>query len=81
MISVSDPNPVLVKIILSVSENYPKVYCCDRKSRAACAQSFAPWQQATIEVTWRDHSIIACSRHIHNGVILHAHPVRGESHN
>jgi len=26
MISVSDPNPVLVKIILSVSENYPKVY-------------------------------------------------------
>ena len=26
MISVSDPNPVLVKIMLSVSENYPKVY-------------------------------------------------------
>ena len=24
---------------------------------------------------------IACSRYIHNGVILHAHPVRGESHN
>jgi len=23
---------------------------------------------------------IACSRHIYNGVILHAHPVRGESH-
>ena len=39
--------------------------CCDRKSRAACAQSFAPWQQATIEITRRDHSIIACSRHIH----------------
>jgi len=38
---------------------------CDRKSWAACAQSFAPWQQATIEITWRDHSIIACSRHIH----------------
>jgi len=55
--------------------------CCDRKSRAACAQSFAPWQQATIEINRRDHSIIACSRHIHNGVILHAHPVRGESHN
>ena len=47
----------------------------------ACAQSFAPWQQATIEITRRDHSIIACSRQIHNGVILHAHPVRGESHN
>jgi len=27
MISVSDPNPVVVEIILSVSENYPKVYC------------------------------------------------------
>jgi len=24
---------------------------------------------------------IACSRCIYNGVILHAHPVRGESHN
>jgi len=29
-----------------------------------CA-NFAPWQQATIEITRRDHSIIACSRHIH----------------
>jgi len=25
--------------------------------------------------------IIACSRYIYNGVIVHAHPVRGESHN
>jgi len=24
---------------------------------------------------------IACSRYLYNGVILHAHPVRGESHN
>jgi len=24
--------------------------CCDRKSRAACAQSFATWQQATTEI-------------------------------
>jgi len=24
---------------------------------------------------------IACSRYIYNGVILHAHPIRGESHN
>jgi len=29
--------------------------CCDRKARAACAQSFALWQQAT-ETTRRDHS-------------------------
>ena len=56
-------------------------YCCDRKSRAAYAQSFALWQQAAIEFTCHDHSIIACSCHIYNGVILHAHPVRGESHN
>jgi len=40
-------------------------HCCDRKSRAARVQSFAPWQQATLEITRRDHSIIACSRHIH----------------
>jgi len=32
--------------------------CCDWKSRAARVQSFAPWQQATIEVTRRDHSIL-----------------------
>ena len=40
-------------------------YCCDRKSRAAYAQSFALWQQATIEFTCHDHSINACSRHIY----------------
>ena len=40
-------------------------FCCDRKSRAAYVQSFAPWQQATIEFTCHDHSIIACSRHIY----------------
>jgi len=28
-------------------------------------RSFALWQQATIEITRRDHSIIACSRHIY----------------
>jgi len=27
---------------------------------------------------YRDHSITACSRHIDVGVILRAHPVRGE---
>jgi len=40
-------------------------FCCNRKSRAACAQSSTLWQQATIEITRRDHSIIACLRHIH----------------
>ena len=40
-------------------------FCYDRKSRAAYSQSFALWQQATIEFTCHDHSIIACSRHIY----------------
>jgi len=53
--------------------------CCDRKARAACAQSFTLWQQATIEFTRRNHSIIACSRHVYMGVVLCAHSVRGES--
>jgi len=30
--------------------------CCDRKSRAAYAQIFALWQQATMEFTCHDHS-------------------------
>ena len=43
-----------------------KRWCyCDRKSRAAYAQSFALWQQATIEFTCHDHSVIVCSRHIY----------------
>jgi len=28
----------------------------------------------------RNHSIVACSRHIYLGIVLRAHPVRGESH-
>ena len=40
-------------------------WCCDRKSRAAYAQSFALWQQATIEFTCHDHSVTAYSRHIY----------------
>ena len=40
-------------------------FCCDRTSRAAYEQTFAPWQQVTIEFTCHDHSIIACSRHIY----------------
>jgi len=42
-------------------------------------QSFAPWQQATIEIMLAISFTIACSRYIYNGVIIHAHPVRGES--
>jgi len=38
------------------TSDLPAYYCCNRKSRAACAQSLAPWQQAAIEITRRDHS-------------------------
>ena len=37
--------------------------CCHRKAWAASAQSFTLWQQATMEITRRDHSIIACLCH------------------
>ena len=40
----------------------------------ACAQSFTLWQQVPIEMTCHDHFIIACSRHVYMGVVLHAHP-------
>jgi len=47
-----------------------------------CAKLQAtPWQQATMEIMLTISLTIACSRYIYNSVILHAHPVRGESHN
>jgi len=36
--------------------------------------------QAIIVITWRDHSLIVCSRHIYLCVALCAHPICGESH-
>ena len=58
--------------------------CCEvfrSEVPSGYAQSFAPWQQATIEIMLAISLTIACSRNIYNGVTLHAHPVRGESHN
>ena len=40
-------------------------FCCHWKSWAASAQSFTLWQQATIEITCRDHFIVTCSHHIY----------------
>jgi len=54
--------------------------CCNRKARAASVQSFTLWQQVTMDITRRDHCIIACSHHVYMGVVLRTHPVRGESH-
>jgi len=53
--------PKLVTDLLFTDKPQPNCahvckYCCDRKSRAAYAQSFALWQQATIEFTYHDHS-------------------------
>ena len=53
------------KAVVPFLMNESEQYCCDRKSRVAWAQSFALWQQAMIEFTCHDHSIIACSRHIY----------------
>jgi len=36
MISISNPNPVLIEIILSVSENYPKVFCATQHTFLYC---------------------------------------------
>jgi len=79
---ISQQRTTLVTILYTTSNACLKYdQCCDRKSRAACAQSFALWQQATIEIMFAISITTACSCYIYYGVILHAHPVRGESHN
>ena len=50
------------------------------ETRATSVQSSTLWQQATVEIIRRDHSIIACGRHIYLCVALCAHPICGESH-
>jgi len=52
--------------------------CCEWKGRAASTQSFTLWHQATIKIPRRANFISACSCHM--GVVLHTHPVRGDSH-
>ena len=46
----------LLRCLEWVSLPMTSAHCCDRKSRAAYAQSFALWQQATVEFTCHDHS-------------------------
>jgi len=48
-----------------MSQQRSVAFIAIRKAQAACMQSFAPWQQATIEFTRRDRSIIACLHHIY----------------
>jgi len=56
-------------------------YCCDRKSRGACAQSFALRQQATIETMRRNLSYYCLLAPRNYIFVLRADPVHGESHN
>jgi len=42
------------------------------KACATCAQSFALWQKATIEIMRHNHSIIACSRISRSWWITHS---------
>ena len=75
-----DNKGALLNLMKSHSTLDSNCFCCDRKSRAACAQSFAPWQQALIEITRRDHYYCLFAPHTCI-FVLRAHPVRGESHN
>jgi len=50
--TVSDPNPVLVEIILSVSKNYPKVYCDAQHAFLYCVYFAFSWTRLVEEVTW-----------------------------
>ena len=42
--------------LFSQERRFALLHCCDRKSRAACAQCFAPRQQATTEIMRRNLS-------------------------
>jgi len=56
-------------------------WCCNQKCRAGYAQSFAPWQQATIEIMRHNLSyycLLAPRIYI---FVLCTHPVCAESHN
>ena len=63
MISLSDPNPVLVEIILFVSENYPKVYC-DAQHIFLCFVYFASWGKITLELFCLQLNTIGWSSHM-----------------
>ena len=56
-------------------------YCCDRKPerqvREASHRGSKQQQRSWVVISLTT----ACSRYLYNGVIFHAHPVRGESHN
>jgi len=63
------------------SFSFPEVTVAIQKSRAACAQSFALWQQATTEIMRRNLSYYCLLAPRIYLFVLRAHPVRGESHN
>jgi len=71
-------NSVVSQSNIVLTHTHTDIVAIGKPERQVCKASH--WQQATIEITCHDHSIIACSRHAYMGVIRRAHPVRGESH-
>jgi len=64
VIKVFQDIPGMAGLFVSAAVSGALRYCCDRKSRAACPQSFAPWQQATIEIMLAISLTVACSHYI-----------------
>jgi len=46
-------------------------FYCNREARATSAPSFILWQEATIEITWWNDSLVACLCHIYGCYSLH----------
>ena len=67
---------IIMSTVTNQNVNYLRVL--SRISVFIVTASFALWQQATIEFTRRDHSVIAFSRHAYMVLFFRAHSVRGE---
>jgi len=82
-------NPVFYVSLPSRSVKFHKIFLISdlytvllrSETRAACTQSFALWQQATIEIMLRHLSYYCFLAPRIYIFVLRAHPVRGESHN
>jgi len=75
------PRKVLCAFWPQIFSHKNHLNCCNRKSRAAYAHSFAPWQLARIEMMRRNFSYYCLLTPRIYIFVLNAHPVRGESHN
>jgi len=55
-------------------------FCCDWKAKRQVNKASHCGIKQQLEITQQDDSIIACSCHMHMGIILHAHPLCDEPH-